>query len=52
MEKKIIEYDIIKWANEFLEKNVKTLANMIKEKEEIEKIFKEETEKFEGIRTV
>jgi hypothetical protein len=38
---KIIEYDVVKWAIEFLEKNVKTLANMIKDKEEIEKIKKE-----------
>jgi hypothetical protein len=38
---KIVEYDIAKWAIEFLEKNVKILANMIKEKEEIEKIKKE-----------
>jgi|GEM_PF-6255299 len=38
---KIVKYDIVKWANEFLEKNVKTLTNMIKEKEKIEKIKKE-----------
>ena len=38
---RIVKDDIAKWAIEFLEKNVKTLANMIKEKEEIEKIKKE-----------
>jgi hypothetical protein len=38
---RIVKDDIAKWAIEFLEKNVKTLANMIKEKDKIEKIKKE-----------